>query len=181
MKYSIITVNYNDAQGLEDTIKSVVSQTYNDYEFIIIDGGSTDDSKYIIEENQSQIDYWVSEPDKGIFNAMNKGILASKGDYLIFMNSGDCFYNEKVLDPQWCREQLRIYTEDICRYSSLDSLFSTLKHGTFRMNGLPGMNDKDEGLLSWNLINVVNKLPTDTVKRRKGLINNAFIISYSLL
>lgn len=89
------------------------------------------------------------------------------------------FYNEKVLDPQWCREQLRIYTEDICRYSSLDSLFSTLKHGTFRMNGLPGMNDKDEGLLSWNLINVVNKLPTDTVKRRKGLINNAFIISYS--
>ena len=98
MKYSIITVNYNDAQGLEDTIKSVVSQTYNDYEFIIIDGGSTDDSKYIIEENQSQIDYWVSEPDKGIFNAMNKGILASKGDYLIFMNSGDCFYNEKVLE-----------------------------------------------------------------------------------
>lgn len=98
MKYSIITVNYNDAPGLKDTIDSVISQTYHDYEYIIIDGGSTDHSKSIIEENQSHIDYWVSEPDKGIFNAMNKGIIASKGDYLIFMNSGDCFYNEKVLE-----------------------------------------------------------------------------------
>ena len=75
--------------------------------------------------------------------------------------------------------KIELYTDDICRYSSLDSLFSTLKYGSFRMNGLPGMNDKDEGLLSWNLINVVNRLPTDTVKLRKGLINNAFIISYS--
>ena len=98
MKYSIITVNYNDAQGLKDTINSVISQTCHDYEFIIIDGGSTDNSKSIIEENQSQIDFWVSEHDNGIFNAMNKGIIASKGDYLIFMNSGDCFYNEKVLE-----------------------------------------------------------------------------------
>ena len=98
MKYSIITVNYNDAQGLEYTIKSVISQTCHDYEFIIIDGGSTDNSKCIIEENQSQVDYWVSETDNGIFNAMNKGIKVAKGDYLIFMNSGDCFKNEKVLE-----------------------------------------------------------------------------------
>lgn len=98
MKYSIITVNYNDAHGLKDTINSVISQTCTDYEFIIIDGGSTDNSKSIIEENQGPIDYWVSEPDNGIFNAMNKGILASRGDYLIFMNSGDSFYNEKVLE-----------------------------------------------------------------------------------
>ena len=98
MKYSIITVNYNDAQGLKDTINSVIIQTCTDYEFIIIDGGSKDNSKSIIEENQNQISYWVSEPDNGIFNAMNKGILVSQGDYLIFMNSGDCFYNEKVLE-----------------------------------------------------------------------------------
>lgn len=98
MKYSIITVNYNNALGLKDTIDSVISQTCHDYEFIIIDGGSIDNSKHIIEENQSQIDYWVSEPDKGIFNAMNKGILVSKGEYLIFMNSGDCFYNKMVLE-----------------------------------------------------------------------------------
>ena len=98
MKYSIITVNLNNACGLEDTIKSVINQTCHNYEYLIIDGGSTDNSKSIIEQYNSQIDYWVSEPDKGIFNAMNKGIKASKGDYLIFMNSGDCFYDKNVLE-----------------------------------------------------------------------------------
>ena len=98
MKYSIITVNLNNARGLEDTIQSVVNQTCRDYEFLIIDGGSSDNSTSIIEHYKNQIDYWISEPDNGIFNAMNKGIIASKGDYLIFMNSGDCFYNEKVLE-----------------------------------------------------------------------------------
>ena len=98
MKYSIITVNLNNDCGLEDTINSVVKQTYHDYELIIIDGDSSDNSKSIIEQHKSQIGYWVSEPDNGIFNAMNKGIIASKGDYLIFMNSGDCFYNETVLE-----------------------------------------------------------------------------------
>lgn len=98
MKYSIITVNLNNACGLEDTIKSVINQTCHNYEYLIIDGGSTDNSKSIIEQYNSQIDYWVSEPDKGIFNAMNKGIKASKGDYLIFMNSGDCFYEKNVLE-----------------------------------------------------------------------------------
>ena len=98
MKLSIITVNFNDAEGLERTIRSVISQTFHDYEFIIIDGGSSDNSKSIIEQHENQINYWVSEPDNGIFNAMNKGIIASKGDYLIFMNSGDYFYNEKVLE-----------------------------------------------------------------------------------
>ena len=98
MKYSIITVNLNNARGLEDTIQSVVNQTCRDYEFLIIDGGSSDNSTSIIEHYKSEIDYWVSETDNGIFNAMNKGIKASKGEYLIFMNSGDCFYNEKVLE-----------------------------------------------------------------------------------
>ncbi len=98
MKYSIITVNLNNACGLEDTIKSVINQTCHSFEFLIIDGGSTDNSKSIIEKYKSHINYWVSESDKGIFNAMNKGIKASKGDYLIFMNSGDCFYDKKVLE-----------------------------------------------------------------------------------
>ena len=98
MKYSIITVNLNNACGLEDTIISVFNQTCHDYEFLIIDGGSTDNSRTIIEQYQNQINYWVSEPDNGIFNAMNKGIKASRGEYLIFMNSGDCFYNGKVLE-----------------------------------------------------------------------------------
>lgn len=96
MKLSIITINYNNCEGLKKTIASVMSQTWRDFEWIIIDGGSNDGSKEIIEEvaedPNSNISYWCSEPDKGIYNAMNKGIAHAKGDYLNFMNSGDCFY-----------------------------------------------------------------------------------------
>lgn len=97
MKLSVITINYNNRDGLRKTIESVVNQTYNDFEYIIIDGGSTDGSVDVIKEYADRIDYWVSEPDKGIYNAMNKGIDVAKGEYCIFMNSGDCFYNLSVL------------------------------------------------------------------------------------
>ena len=97
MKFSIITINYNNVEGLRNTVKSVVNQTYTDYEFIIIDGGSTDGSVEVIKEYANKITYWVSEPDKGIYNAMNKGIEVANGEYLNFMNSGDCFYNNDVL------------------------------------------------------------------------------------
>ncbi len=97
MKYSIITINYNNRDGLERTIKSVVNQTYQDFEYIIIDGGSTDGSVDVIKKYADRIDYWVSESDKGIYNAMNKGILQAHGEYLNFMNSGDCFYDDEVL------------------------------------------------------------------------------------
>lgn len=97
MTLSIITVNYNNASGLEKTIISVLNQTYKDYEFIIIDGGSTDGGKEVIESYADKVDYWVSEPDKGIYNAMNKGIVQAKGDYCIFMNSGDIFASDDVL------------------------------------------------------------------------------------
>ena len=97
MKYSIITVNYNNKEGLRETIESVIHQTFRDYEFIVIDGGSTDGSADIIKEYNTQIDYWVSEPDGGIYQGMNKGIKKSSGEYLNFMNSGDCFYDEEVL------------------------------------------------------------------------------------
>lgn len=86
---SVITINYNDALGLEKTIQSVSSQNFKDFEFLVIDGGSIDNSLDIIQEYQSTIDYWVSEKDTGIYNAMNKGIKASKGNYLLFLNSGD--------------------------------------------------------------------------------------------
>jgi glycosyltransferase involved in cell wall biosynthesis len=97
MKLSIITINYNDAIGLKKTIDSVIHQSYTDFEYIIIDGGSTDGSLDIIKENESHISYWVSEPDKGIYNAMNKGILVAKGEYLLFLNGGDWFCNKEVL------------------------------------------------------------------------------------
>lgn len=98
MKYSIITVNYNNKEGLRKTIESIIHQTYRDFEYIVIDGGSTDGSTDIIREYDKQITYWVSEKDNGIYNAMNKGIAQVKGEYLNFMNSGDCFYNEQVLE-----------------------------------------------------------------------------------
>ncbi len=103
MKYSIITINYNNAKGLRNTIESVVSQTFTDYEFIVIDGGSTDGSSGIIKEFQDRISFWVSERDRGIYHAMNKGIARARGAYLNFMNSGDCFYDKDVLRKVSCR------------------------------------------------------------------------------
>jgi len=98
IKLSIITVNLNNAIGLRKTIESIISQSFNDYEYLIIDGGSTDGSVNIIKEYADKISYWVSEPDKGIYNAMNKGILQAKGEYLQFLNSGDSLVKESVLN-----------------------------------------------------------------------------------
>lgn len=97
MLFSIITINYNNGEGLRQTISSVVSQTYHEYEYIVIDGGSTDGSVNIIKSFSDHIDYWVSEKDRGIYHAMNKGVAQAHGEYCIFMNSGDLFYNNSVL------------------------------------------------------------------------------------
>lgn len=91
-KISVITINYNNLEGLKRTIPSVLTQTYNDYEYLVIDGGSTDGSKEYIESQQG-IDYWISEKDKGIYNAMNKAVKVANGEYCIFMNSGDHFFS----------------------------------------------------------------------------------------
>lgn len=102
MKLSIITINYNNVNGLKKTIDSIVCQTWRDFEWIIIDGGSTDGSKELIEqvaaEEKNNVTYWCSEPDKGIYNAMNKGIDKAKGEWLNFMNSGDGFYEKETLE-----------------------------------------------------------------------------------
>ena len=98
MKYSIITINYNNKDGLEMTIKSVLGQSFQGFEYIIIDGGSTDGSIDIIKKYESQIDYWVSEPDNGVYNAMNKGIGKATGYYLNFMNSGDTYHSSSALE-----------------------------------------------------------------------------------
>jgi len=87
MKLSIITINRNNKDGLEKTIRSVMAQTCRDYEYIVIDGASTDGSVDIIRQYEKKISCWISEPDKGIYNAMNKGILQAHGNYCIFMNS----------------------------------------------------------------------------------------------
>lgn len=98
--------------------------------------------------------------------------------------------SEKVLDPNWCREQLGVATckngkskkitcKEICRYSSLDSLFSSLRYKTIRMNGLPGMNDRNEGLFAWNMIYKLDQTDNEENKKRRRETNNAFIVSYS--
>lgn len=131
MKLSIITINYNNLDGLRKTIDSVINQTWQDFEWIIVDGGSTDGSRELIEEtaanlvshgwtteqfsgpedpnsfitNQSSIPnpssphrlLWCSEKDKGIYNAMNKGIVRAQGEYCLFLNSGDYLYDADVL------------------------------------------------------------------------------------
>jgi glycosyltransferase involved in cell wall biosynthesis len=95
---TIITINYNNLEGLKKTFDSIFNQTFQDFEYIVIDGGSTDGSKDYIEANQDKIDYWISEKDNGVYHAMNKGILKSSGKYLNFMNSGDLFFNKLILE-----------------------------------------------------------------------------------
>lgn len=94
---SIITVNLNDVEGLKRTAKSVAGQNSDDFEWIVIDGGSTDGSVEVISEYQPEISYWVSEPDTGIYNAMNKGVKVAKGAYLQFLNAGDAIADADVV------------------------------------------------------------------------------------
>lgn len=94
---SIITVCYNNKDGLKKTIDSVRNQTFKDYEFIIIDGGSNDGSKDVIEANKDLFSFWCSESDGGIYQGMNKGIDHATGEYCLFLNSGDVLLNNSVL------------------------------------------------------------------------------------
>jgi glycosyltransferase involved in cell wall biosynthesis len=106
-KLSIITINRNNATGLRKTMESVFSQTgleKGQLEYIIIDGASTDNSVEVINEflalpeNNEKVSYWISEPDKGIYNAMNKGINHANGEYCLFLNSGDRFLTSDILE-----------------------------------------------------------------------------------
>ena len=117
---TIITVAYNAVKDIENTILSVLNQTYPNIEYIIIDGGSTDGTLDIIKKYEGKISYWVSEPDKGIYDAMNKGALKATGEWLNFMNAGDTFYNQQVLekvfkDNDWSDTDV-IYGDVIIKY-----------------------------------------------------------------
>ena len=97
-KNSIVTVSYNAVATIESTILSVINQTYSNVEYIIIDGGSTDGTVDIIKKYQDKISYWISEPDQGIYDAMNKGLKIASGEWINFMNSGDSFVHTEVLE-----------------------------------------------------------------------------------
>lgn len=96
-RVSIVTVVYNDQNNILKTINSVANQTYNNKEYLVIDGGSSDETNDIINNNISKIDKYISENDRGIYDAMNKAIDMAEGEWIIFMNSGDCFMDENVL------------------------------------------------------------------------------------
>ena len=98
MKISIITVCKNAVDSIEDTLLSLYGQTYNNIEHIVIDGASTDGTLEILNKYQDKIAYFVSESDSGIYNAMNKGIKAATGDFLLFLNANDTFYCVDVLE-----------------------------------------------------------------------------------
>jgi len=109
LKLSIITINYNNLEGLKRTVESVVSQTWKDFEYIIIDGGSTDGSVEFLSENKRHFTYWISESDNGIYNAMNKGIAQATGVYCLFINSGDILHSNEVLFTA----HKELHTEDL--------------------------------------------------------------------
>ena len=100
MLLSIITINRNNAEGLEKTLKSVASQTFRDFEYVVIDGASTDNSVEVIKKYETQFEHfkWISESDTGIYNAMNKGIRMADGEYCQFLNSGDFLASSMVVE-----------------------------------------------------------------------------------
>ncbi|WP_185147352.1 glycosyltransferase family 2 protein [Chryseobacterium binzhouense] len=97
-RLSIITINYNNAEGLKKTLQSIVNQNSKEFEYIVVDGNSSDGSKELISQNNPYISNWISEPDTGVYNAMNKGIRMSNGEYLLFLNSGDQLANGNVIE-----------------------------------------------------------------------------------
>ena len=109
-KISVITVTYNAGEVLEDTIQSVISQTYHHVEYILVDGASRDHTMAIANRYRERIHKIISEPDKGLYDAMNKGISLATGDYLCFLNAGDSFH-EMTLCNKWYTRS----TEANCR------------------------------------------------------------------
>ena len=109
-KISIVTINLNNVAGLRKTAQSIVRQSlFSEIEWIVIDGGSTDGSLDVIHEYKSKMAYWVSEPDSGIYNAMNKGVVQAHGEYVLFLNSGDRLHSNDVIEQFVSNELYGLY------------------------------------------------------------------------
>ena len=108
-KISIITVVYNAHKALSKTIESVRNQTYENIEYIVVDGNSTDGTLDIIETNRASINKWISEKDSGLYDAMNKGLRMADGDYVLFLNAGDLLYNDTIIEQVFDTGNADIY------------------------------------------------------------------------
>lgn len=122
---TIITINYNNATGLLKTIDSLAHQNNKSFEYIIIDGGSTDGSLLVIKNNIDLIDYYISEPDKGVYHAMNKGLAKATGEYCLFLNSGDILFNQDTIS------NLHTYINSNCDIYFSDCAIGTSKDYTY--------------------------------------------------
>lgn len=139
-KISIITVCFNAEKYIEQTIKSVIAQKNSEIEYIVIDGASTDKTLNIIRQYESKITRWVSEPDKGIADAMNKGIRLATGDYLLFLNADDYFQAPDAIAvaTSWMGECKDIYI--------YDTIFLKKKGGIRRHSGVFGKRINFKGV-----------------------------------
>jgi glycosyltransferase involved in cell wall biosynthesis len=136
---SIITVCYNSEKYIRDTIESVLNQTYDNIEYIIVDGESTDKTLNIIKEYESKFNgrmKWISEPDEGIYDAMNKGIDMVNGDWINFMNAGDSFYNLNILSLIFSSKYTNIYESVSILYGKTKIIYNKDNYKIFTPNDL---------------------------------------------
>lgn len=117
-KISIVTIVYNDVYGIRETVNSVLEQSYHNVEYIVVDGGSSDGTVDIIKDYSDRIFCFISEPDKGIYDAMNKGVKTATGEWIIFMNSGDCFFEKNTLE--------KIFSDQLDSVRDVDAIYSDM-------------------------------------------------------
>lgn len=166
-KLSIITINYNDAKGLHKTIESIKCQSYKNFQYIVIDGNSSDGSKDVILQHKEFIDVAISEPDKGIYNAMNKGASKAIGEYLLFINSGDELYNEHTLSYIFSHS----FNEDIVSGNTLN--YST----DISINEIPPKDISLYSFVSGSLPHCSTLIKNSLFIKLKGYRENYNIIS----
>jgi glycosyltransferase involved in cell wall biosynthesis len=160
VKLSIITINYNNVDGLQKTIESVINQKFRDFEYIIIDGGSIDSSMELINKSAKNINYWISEADNGIYHAMNKGIQKAHGDYCFFLNSGDYFVSPEVLES--------VFSENLTEYI----IFGNLR---ICLNGKTVGKIKGKAVLTF--LDLYN---SNVVKHQSAFIKRSLFESFGL-
>jgi glycosyltransferase involved in cell wall biosynthesis len=169
-KLSIITINLNNRSGLEKTIHSVREQTFSDYEFLIVDGGSQDGSQQLLESARHFFAYAVSEPDRGIYHAQNKGILAAQGEYCLFLNSGDTLVDAHVLSDVFPAGAPAPHNEDIL-YGDMRAYY---KPGDIRETQMPETISFEHMMMSTILH------PVSFIKRTLLLENGLYNENYKI-